>query len=91
MLRRTILITPLAAVMTLHATGAYGQRSASLDRITLPPGFSIDIYVEGLSSPRSMALSPNGTLFVGTRGAPWLLEPVPATCKGAGSHLHAKA
>ena len=70
MLRRTILMTPLAAVMTLYVTGAYGQGSASLDRITLPPGFSIDIYVEGLSNPRSMALSPNGTLFVGTRGAP---------------------
>ena len=54
----------------LYATGACGQQPASLDRISLPPGFSIDIYAEGLSNPRSMALSPNGTLFVGTREAP---------------------
>jgi glucose/arabinose dehydrogenase len=73
MFGRAILNVPLAAVMVvmaLYATGAYGQQSASLDRITLPPGFSIDIYAEGLSNPRSMALAPNGTLFVGTRGAP---------------------
>ena len=70
MLRRATMNVPLAAVMVLYATGAYGQLPASLDRITLPPGFSIDIYVEGLSTPRSMALGPNGTLFVGTRRAP---------------------
>ena len=70
MLRPTTLNAPLAAVLALFATGACGQERASLDRITLPPGFSIDIYVEGLSNPRSMALGPNGTLFVGTRAAP---------------------
>ena len=70
MLRRVTMNVPLAAVMVLYATGACGQQPASLDRITLPPGFSIDIYVDGLSTPRSMALGPNGTLFVGTRRAP---------------------
>ena len=73
MFGRAILNVPLVVVMVvmaLYTTGAYGQQSASLDRITLPPGFSIEIYAEGLSNPRSLALSPNGTLFVGTRGAP---------------------
>jgi glucose/arabinose dehydrogenase len=70
MFRRATLNAPLATLMALFATGACGQQPASLDRISLPPGFSIDIYAEGLSNPRSMALSPNGTLFVGTREAP---------------------
>lgn len=39
-----------------------------LDRIELPDGFSISLYAEGVKNARSMDLSPNGTLFVGTRG-----------------------
>lgn len=55
-----ISCTPLAAALTFYATVACGQQRASLDEITLPPGFSIDIYAEGLSNPRSMVLAPNG-------------------------------
>ena len=47
-----------------------GQQPIPLDRITLPPGFEIEIYAEGLSNPRSMVLAPNGTLFVGSRIEP---------------------
>jgi glucose/arabinose dehydrogenase len=43
--------------------------SNSLDQINLPPGFKIGIYAENVPGARSMTLSPNGTLFVGTRGA----------------------
>ena len=39
-----------------------------IDRIQLPEGFQIDVYAEGVDNARSMDLSPNGTLFVGTRG-----------------------
>jgi glucose/arabinose dehydrogenase len=35
--------------------------------IRLPPGFKIGIYARNVPNARSMALSPNGTLFVGTR------------------------
>ena len=38
-----------------------------LTRIELPEGFHIRIYAEGVTGARSMSLSPNGTLFVGTR------------------------
>ena len=38
-----------------------------ISNITLPPGFHIDLYAEGVTGARSMALSPAGTLFVGTR------------------------
>ena len=37
--------------------------------INLPDGFKIEVYAEGLRNGRSMTLSPNGTLFVGSRTA----------------------
>jgi glucose/arabinose dehydrogenase len=39
-----------------------------LEKIVLPEGFSIDIFATNVENARSMALSPKGTLFVGTRG-----------------------
>ncbi len=38
-----------------------------LERINLPEGFKIEVFADSLTNARSMALSPNGTLFVGTR------------------------
>jgi glucose/arabinose dehydrogenase len=38
-----------------------------LDLISLPAGFSIDIYAQGVVNARSLCLSPAGTLFVSTR------------------------
>lgn len=38
-----------------------------LAAIKLPPGFKIDVFATGVKNARSMALSPTGTLFVGTR------------------------
>ena len=35
--------------------------------IKLPPGFKIEIYADNVPNARSMVLSPNGVLFVGTR------------------------
>jgi glucose/arabinose dehydrogenase len=39
-----------------------------LDKIQLPPGFEISLYAE-VPGARSMSLSPNGTLFIGTQKA----------------------
>ncbi len=41
--------------------------SVPLEKIRLPEGFEIKIFASGLKEARSMALSPGGTLFVGTR------------------------
>jgi len=38
-----------------------------LSKIKLPEGFKIAVYAENVKNARSMCLSPNGTLFVGTR------------------------
>ena len=40
-----------------------------IDFVRLPDGFEINIYAENVNNARSMTLSPNGTLFVGTRQA----------------------
>jgi glucose/arabinose dehydrogenase len=40
-----------------------------LEQIKLPSGFEISIYASGVENARSMVLSSNGTLFVGTRSA----------------------
>lgn len=51
------------------ATMATARQALPLDRITLPPGFTIDVYASGVANARSMALGPSGVLFVGTRRA----------------------
>jgi glucose/arabinose dehydrogenase len=43
------------------------EQDARLAQIELPPGFAIHLYAEGLSGARSLNMSPNGTLFVGTQ------------------------
>jgi len=40
-----------------------------IELIQLPEGFTIDLYAQDVENARSMALSPNGTLFVGSRKA----------------------
>ncbi|MBU6450501.1 MAG: PQQ-dependent sugar dehydrogenase [Cyanobacteria bacterium REEB67] len=36
-------------------------------RIKLPPGFKISLFASDMLSPRQIAISPSGTVFVGTR------------------------
>ena len=64
MLTRLITLSALA-LAPLAATAV----ELPLDSIKLPPGFSISVYAEDVPNARSMALSPDGTLFVGTRKA----------------------
>ena len=66
----TILTTVLAlGVGFLAAAQEEGGGGPQLDRLTLPPGFSIEVYAADVPNARQMALSPNGTLFVSTRRA----------------------
>jgi glucose/arabinose dehydrogenase len=64
-----ILIFVAYAALRTVPIGECGENGAGLECIELPPGFSIDYYAENVENARSMALSPNGTLFVGSRGA----------------------
>ncbi len=38
-----------------------------LDKLTLPDGFSIEVYAPDVPNARQLSLSPDGTLFVSTR------------------------
>lgn len=51
------------------AASAPGAAELPLDTIELPEGFSIDLYATGIPDARSMARSPSGVLYVGTRRA----------------------
>ncbi len=44
-----------------------GNQDLPLNKIRLPDGFEISIYASDVPGARSMAVGPNGTLFVGTR------------------------
>src|SRR5262247_1344227 len=64
MMRRVAWIILMLMMTVLPA---YSASELPLDKINLPPGFSISIYARNVPGARSMTLSPNGTLFVGTR------------------------
>lgn len=52
------------------ATGpAAPKMDADLARLTLPKGFSIAVYADGVESARSMAVSGSGIVYVGSRKA----------------------
>lgn len=52
-------------VFALIATAAVAE--IHLDRIKLPPGFAIDTYATNIEGARSLALGPEGIVFVGSR------------------------
>ncbi len=64
---------PLIVVVALVALGVAACAAAGsadglqLDRIKLPPGFSISLYADGVPNARSLTLGAAGTVFVGTR------------------------
>jgi len=58
----------LIAMGAFEANALAASDSLPLDKITLPSGFEIKLYAE-VPNARSMTLSPDGTLFVGSRSA----------------------
>jgi glucose/arabinose dehydrogenase len=55
------------------------QVEASAERIaslTLPPGFRISVFADGLEKPRMLAVAPDGSVYVTRRepGDAWLLQ-----------------
>ena len=66
---RRLLMAGLLSMSVLPANAQDEMRSPQLDKLTLPPGFSIEVYAADVPNARQMALSPNGTVFVSTRQA----------------------
>ncbi|OGL61111.1 MAG: sorbosone dehydrogenase [Candidatus Tectomicrobia bacterium RIFCSPLOWO2_12_FULL_69_37] len=59
----------LLASAWLGGLSPAGAQDLPLDQIKLPPGFRIRLFARGVPGARSLALSPSGTVFVGSRGA----------------------
>ncbi|HWR25731.1 MAG TPA: PQQ-dependent sugar dehydrogenase, partial [Methanosarcina sp.] len=62
-----VLVFMTYGVLRTVPLGNCGENGTGLACIKLPAGFSIDYYAENIEGARSMTLSPNGTLFVGSR------------------------
>ncbi|SPA46817.1 PQQ-dependent sugar dehydrogenase [Cupriavidus taiwanensis] len=56
----------LLALMVL-ATSQSALAALPLDQLRLPPGFRIEVLTDDVPGARAMAMSPSGTLFVGSR------------------------
>src|SRR5919108_6241271 len=59
----------LCFLAALVGCTASSNQAVSLDKIQVPPGFSISIYAAGVPNARQMALGSNGTLFAGSMNA----------------------
>ena len=57
-----------SGISTITTINQVVSADLPLAQIQLPTGFSIEVFAEEVPGARSMAASPNGVLFVGTRG-----------------------
>ena len=67
MLRLITIVFVLAAAVVPGCGSAGRLEGINLDKVKLPPGFTIGLYAGKVPNARSMVLSPDGTLFVSTR------------------------
>jgi glucose/arabinose dehydrogenase len=63
------IILAAAALISCTVKAGRAPEGPDLQKIKLPPGFSISLYAEKVPNARQMALGSNGTLFVGSRSA----------------------
>lgn len=72
------LVTPSCGYFA-GALPAPGTAQENLASITLPPGFTIEIWADGVHNARSLELAPSGTVFVGTRSSDRVYAIPPGT------------
>lgn len=63
-----VSVVALAGGLTLSARQA-NQAPRPLAPLTMPAGFQVSMFAEGVDNARSMAISPQGTVFVGSQYA----------------------
>lgn len=66
---KSLMALMVLLLSTSAGLAAGGRAQIPLEQVKLPAGFNIDLYASNVPNARSMALSPEGTLFVGTRKA----------------------
>jgi glucose/arabinose dehydrogenase len=69
-------VRTLAVAAALIAATAWGEEPP-IERLQLPAGFRIAVYAHPVPNARSLALGPDGVVFVGTRGAGKVYALVP--------------
>jgi glucose/arabinose dehydrogenase len=68
-LRSSVLPVALKGFLATLLPSPDPSPGPALKDISLPPGFSIEVYAEDVDNARSLALGRDGTVFVGTRSA----------------------
>lgn len=81
----TLLIVPHLACTVPEAASQGGGR---LSQIKLPPGFSISVFADKVPNARSLALSPRGIVYVGTRSAGKVYAVVDQNKDGRAEQVH---
>ncbi len=69
MKRNVVSFMVPAVVVTLVACLAGQSPAPGLEKVTLPPGFTIEEFATGVRNARSLARGAKGTIFVGTHAA----------------------
>ncbi|MFP4472530.1 MAG: PQQ-dependent sugar dehydrogenase [Candidatus Omnitrophota bacterium] len=65
---RTLFVLSIFILGAISIEDAHAEKiNRLIDSLILPPGFQIEVYAGDVPGARSMALSPSGILFVGTR------------------------
>lgn len=67
--KRYMVIALLFATLAAASTGAAQQRTLQPGQLVVPAGFQISVFAENVVNARSMAIGPQGTVFVGSRTA----------------------
>ncbi len=65
----TVFTQGIFLLFLLSCWPASNSHALPIHQIKLPPGFKLSLFASNVPNARSMTLSPNGTLFVGTREA----------------------
>ena len=64
---RPFLAVICCGVLAVGLAGSARQATAPLPPLVLPAGFQADVFAEKVENARSMALGPQGTVFVGSQ------------------------
>ncbi len=67
--RRSVVAVLLCRGFVLACASAKGAPAQGLSQLTVPSGFEISVFADSVRNARSMALGPQGTLFVGSQYA----------------------
>jgi glucose/arabinose dehydrogenase len=75
---RALIFALMVGGLSFGHTSASAQEGPDVSGISVPPGFSIEVWSDAVPNARSMALGDNGTVFVATRrdGRVYAVTPV---------------